>query len=669
MDLIKRFASAKMIGICILLLKTFDTNKELINHCVAKMLHRIAWDCKLPAMLFQATLFCIFQKILMSDDPKFKELADLAKYTVRKFSEVAQTNKKVFVELLFFKTPKDAFEIESGYGSYIEERQKSKLKASKVLWEEHEEEELKRLYEEYMQNKPSEESKFDEEEASDEERSDSSDSDDDLSSSRIEEEPLLNLPLAIIHLVEAMHTHSYLSEGLKWIKASFQECLDDLDDEPSEVPLLPLSADSILSIDNKQFQQFLKAIKICSPQQQEVYWRIPASWKDIDFVNRISLLEILLSHDEDELSSYSDELNLPIKKITGESCDIDKLLEESNHRNLLNNSEVNVDPSLPSTSSNNFASENFDDIIADHCRRALDNELLDNKNENITSNFSKKSKNKFKNDSSDSENELSDNVNRSLNVNDKTEDAFDKLLGKHNSKSNLNENRKKKTSKRIIQDNSSDEENEGSESVKKSLKINDNTEDAFDKLLGKQNSKSNLNENRKKKTSKRIIQDNSSDEENEGSENVEKSLKINNNTEDAFDKLLGKQSSKSNLNENRKKKTSKRIIQDNSSDEENVIVKTNDTPKLKIDSDDDETEKLPKKSIRKLESDSDEEESNIPSAELIKNVQKLTNGEETITENIRTDSKRLRSSDEEDNEDVLPKNKSKKRVVIESDED
>jgi timeless len=39
---------------------------------------------------------------------------------VRKFTEVASTNSKVYMELLFWKTPRDAYDIEQGYGSYQE---------------------------------------------------------------------------------------------------------------------------------------------------------------------------------------------------------------------------------------------------------------------------------------------------------------------------------------------------------------------------------------------------------------------------------------------------------------------------------------------------------------------------------------------------------------------
>jgi hypothetical protein len=53
-----------------LLLRRYDTNTALTNHCIVKMLHRVAFDSKLPAMLFQASLFITFRKIMA--DPRSK---------------------------------------------------------------------------------------------------------------------------------------------------------------------------------------------------------------------------------------------------------------------------------------------------------------------------------------------------------------------------------------------------------------------------------------------------------------------------------------------------------------------------------------------------------------------------------------------------------------------
>lgn len=46
------------------LLKYYKENKDTTNHAIIKMLHRVVVDLKTPAMLFQLSLFCTFQKIL-----------------------------------------------------------------------------------------------------------------------------------------------------------------------------------------------------------------------------------------------------------------------------------------------------------------------------------------------------------------------------------------------------------------------------------------------------------------------------------------------------------------------------------------------------------------------------------------------------------------------------
>ena len=45
------------------LLKYFDKNGAQVNHCIVKMLHRVGFDLKMYGLLFQASLFRIFQKV------------------------------------------------------------------------------------------------------------------------------------------------------------------------------------------------------------------------------------------------------------------------------------------------------------------------------------------------------------------------------------------------------------------------------------------------------------------------------------------------------------------------------------------------------------------------------------------------------------------------------
>lgn len=61
-----RFITHNTLHVCTILLKEFEKNTSYTNHCIIKLLHRIAWDNNNPAMLFQASIFRVFQRVLDS---------------------------------------------------------------------------------------------------------------------------------------------------------------------------------------------------------------------------------------------------------------------------------------------------------------------------------------------------------------------------------------------------------------------------------------------------------------------------------------------------------------------------------------------------------------------------------------------------------------------------
>ncbi|XP_025415567.1 protein timeless homolog isoform X4 [Sipha flava] len=148
LDFVKKFAKPKVLQSCCQLLKQFENNSTYTNHAVVRLLHRITYDCKYSALMFQASVFRVFQKIFLSKNPSHKELKNFAVFIMRKFTEVAQKNKKVFMELLFWKELKVAYEIEEGYNAV----QNNKT----TNWTEEQEDELHRLHEEYMRELPEE---------------------------------------------------------------------------------------------------------------------------------------------------------------------------------------------------------------------------------------------------------------------------------------------------------------------------------------------------------------------------------------------------------------------------------------------------------------------------------------------------------------------------------
>lgn len=142
LDFIKRFANPNIVRPYLLLLKSYSKNTPHTNHCIARMLHRVAVDLKMDALLYQLSVFHLFNKIL--SDPAaaaYKELVTFAKYVLNHFFSVAAQNNKAYVELLFWKNVGAVREMTEGYSKDGD--------GKKPAWTEEEEEELRRLYMEH----------------------------------------------------------------------------------------------------------------------------------------------------------------------------------------------------------------------------------------------------------------------------------------------------------------------------------------------------------------------------------------------------------------------------------------------------------------------------------------------------------------------------------------
>ena len=61
--LVLRFANKNVCQGFTRAFKDYRTNTDFLNHCIVKMFHRISWDCKLPALLYQVSVLRIFQKV------------------------------------------------------------------------------------------------------------------------------------------------------------------------------------------------------------------------------------------------------------------------------------------------------------------------------------------------------------------------------------------------------------------------------------------------------------------------------------------------------------------------------------------------------------------------------------------------------------------------------
>ncbi|CAH6778542.1 Timeless [Phodopus roborovskii] len=118
LDYLRRFACSTVVRAYVLLLRSYRQNSAHTNHCVAKMLHRLAHDLGMEALLFQLSLFCVFNQLLSDPAARaYKELVTFAKYILGKFFALAAVNQKAFVELLFWKNTAVVREMTQGYGS------------------------------------------------------------------------------------------------------------------------------------------------------------------------------------------------------------------------------------------------------------------------------------------------------------------------------------------------------------------------------------------------------------------------------------------------------------------------------------------------------------------------------------------------------------------------
>ncbi|XP_012938690.1 protein timeless homolog [Aplysia californica] len=142
---ISDFAHQDVVKTYATLLCEFPENSDSVNHCLVKMMHRVSHDLGYTGMLFQASVFKTFSSLLhgpFAKMPRYKELSKFACFVVRQFTAIAQVNKKVFVDLMFWKTRNEALAITGDYDF----NSKSK---GKILWKEHEEQELQALFEKY----------------------------------------------------------------------------------------------------------------------------------------------------------------------------------------------------------------------------------------------------------------------------------------------------------------------------------------------------------------------------------------------------------------------------------------------------------------------------------------------------------------------------------------
>ncbi|XP_055604879.1 protein timeless homolog [Uranotaenia lowii] len=151
-DFAKRLLNPKVVRACTVALADWDQIPTSSLKAAVTLLHRIAVGCKMPALLFQASLFRIFQRTFHAlKSAHHVELQRLGVFIIRQFAALAPKNPKIYAELLFYKSIKESNAIEMGYED-IYGNSVGTGGGAKAAWSEEQEEELRRLYMENQQS-------------------------------------------------------------------------------------------------------------------------------------------------------------------------------------------------------------------------------------------------------------------------------------------------------------------------------------------------------------------------------------------------------------------------------------------------------------------------------------------------------------------------------------
>ncbi|PAV88048.1 hypothetical protein WR25_20300 isoform D [Diploscapter pachys] len=124
-DHISKYSKSDILKWYVFILDEFDRNTPELNKAVVKMLHRIAFDLRMPIKLFQLSLFRTFNRIgehfanVKPEDRKkrsFFEVYEFGYHLLKKFFQMMDEigSTKMGPEVLFWKETRDCIEIEYG---------------------------------------------------------------------------------------------------------------------------------------------------------------------------------------------------------------------------------------------------------------------------------------------------------------------------------------------------------------------------------------------------------------------------------------------------------------------------------------------------------------------------------------------------------------------------
>uniref|UniRef100_A0A0R3RYB6 Rhodanese domain-containing protein n=1 Tax=Elaeophora elaphi TaxID=1147741 RepID=A0A0R3RYB6_9BILA len=157
-DYVTKFARVDVLKWYIFLLADFESNTDEVNKAVLKLLHRVAFDLKMAPRLYQLSLFVIFKRLALRfknqsireiKKSQYFEIYQFGYHVLRRFfADYQKIGSKLIPELLFWKGPKECYEIANGYGTF--EIKQDGSKGKEILWSEELDNEMRGLYEEYL---------------------------------------------------------------------------------------------------------------------------------------------------------------------------------------------------------------------------------------------------------------------------------------------------------------------------------------------------------------------------------------------------------------------------------------------------------------------------------------------------------------------------------------
>ena len=142
-----KFCHQRIMKTFTYLLTQYSFNSDFTNHALVKMLHRICYQCKKFPLLYQISLFSVFQFILEeSSSSRYQELRQFVVRVLNNFFSAARQNPCLFAEILFWKSQEDCVDIELGYGTVATMRES---KVTRRTWSEEDTARLTSLWLQY----------------------------------------------------------------------------------------------------------------------------------------------------------------------------------------------------------------------------------------------------------------------------------------------------------------------------------------------------------------------------------------------------------------------------------------------------------------------------------------------------------------------------------------